>query len=122
MLSGCRHPYLNMLVALSGTLLVVYLICAAEHDEIYGSQDPCMLHVILVGVMGTIYKDHTDQPLADLHLDCHKIKKLTHKLNEHSIRHASTLIKSRYAPQYDLNNNSQGAGLGATAHKPPDPH
>ena len=42
-------------------------------------------------------KDHTDKPLADLHLNCHKIKKLTHKLNEYSIRHASALIKTRYA-------------------------
>ena len=46
------------------------------------------LHVILVGAMGTIYKDYTDKPLADLYLDYHTIKKLTHKLNEHSIRHA----------------------------------
>ena len=37
------------------------------------------LHVILVGAMGTIYKDYTDKPLADLKLDYHKIKKLTHK-------------------------------------------
>ena len=44
--------------------------------------------MILVGVMGTIYKDYTDKPLADLNLDYHKINKLTHKLNEHSIRHA----------------------------------
>ena len=51
------------------------------------------LHVILVGAMGTIYKDYTDKPLADLKLDYHKIKKLTLKLNEHSIRHASALIK-----------------------------
>jgi len=43
--------------------------------------------------MGTIYKDYTDKPLADLNLDYHKIKKLTHKLNEHSIRHASAFIK-----------------------------
>jgi hypothetical protein len=50
------------------------------------------LHVILVGAMGTIYKDYTDKPLADLNLDYCKIKKLTHKLNEHSIRHASALI------------------------------
>ena len=54
------------------------------------------LHVILVGAMGTIYKDYTDKPLADLNLDYYKIKKLTHKLNEHSIRHASALIKVRY--------------------------
>jgi hypothetical protein len=37
-------------------------------------------------------------------------------MNEHSIRHASTLIKTRYALQYNLNNNNQGVGLGATAH------
>ena len=33
------------------------------------------LHVILVGAMGTIYKDYTDKPLADL--DYHQSKKLT---------------------------------------------
>ena len=43
-------------------------------------------------------------------------------MNEHSIRHASTLIKTRYALQYNLSNNSHGVGLGATAHNPPDPH
>ena len=72
------------------------------------------LHVILVGVMGTIYKDYTDKPLADLNLDYHKIKNLTHKLNEHSIRHASALIKTRYALQYNTSNNSQGLGMGGT--------
>jgi hypothetical protein len=35
-------------------------------------------HVILVGAMGTIYKDYTEKPLADLNLDYHKIKNLTH--------------------------------------------
>jgi hypothetical protein len=53
------------------------------------------LHVILVGGMGTIYKDYTNKPLANLNLDYHKIKNLTHKLNEHSIRHASALIKNK---------------------------
>ena len=80
------------------------------------------LHVILIGAMGTIYEDYTDKPLADLYLDYHKIKKLTQKLNEDSIRHASALIKTRYALQYNTSNNSQGLGLGATAHNPPDPH
>ena len=69
--------------------------------------------------MGTIYKDYTDKPLAaDCNLDYHKITKLTHKLNEHSIRHASALIKTRYALQYNTSNNSQGLGLGATAYNP----
>jgi len=80
------------------------------------------LHVILVGTMGTIYKDYTDKPLADLSLDHHKITNLTHKLNEHFIRYASALIKTRYALQYNTSNNSQGLGPGATAHNFPDPH
>jgi len=57
------------------------------------------LHVILGGVMGTIYKDYTDKPLADLNLDYHKIKYLKHKLNEHSLRHAFALITTSYALQ-----------------------
>jgi len=80
------------------------------------------LHVILVGVMRTIYKDYTDKPLVDLDLNYHKIRKLTHKLNNHSIRHEFALIKTRCALQYNTRNNSQGLGLGATAHNPPDPH
>jgi hypothetical protein len=80
------------------------------------------LHVIPVGAMGTIYKDYTDKPMADLNLDYHKLKRLTHKLNEHSIRHASALIKTKYALQYNTSNNSQGLGLGATAHTIPLTH
>ena len=45
------------------------------------------LHVILVGAMGTIYKDYTERTLAHLDLDYHKIENLTHKLHEQTIRH-----------------------------------
>ena len=75
------------------------------------------LNVIFVGAMDTIYKDYTDKHLADLNR-LPKIKKLKHKLNEHSIRHAFALIKTRYALQYNTSNNSQGLGLVATAHNP----
>ena len=78
--------------------------------------------VILVGVMGTIYKDYTDKPLADLDLGYLMIRNLAYKLNEHSIRHAFALIKTRYALQYNTSNNSQGLGLGAMAQNPSDPH
>jgi hypothetical protein len=32
------------------------------------------LHAILVGAMGTMYKDYTDKPLADLNLDTLRLK------------------------------------------------
>jgi hypothetical protein len=90
---------------------------------VYRSVTGLGFRVILVGVLGTTYKDYTDElELADLNLDYHKIKNPTHTLNEHSIRHASTLIRTRYALQYNLSNNSRGVGLGATAYNPPDPH
>ena len=93
------------------------LTCCSEKGNRQGYRE-VKLHVILVGVMRTIYKDYTDKPLADLDLDYHKIEKLTHKLNEHSIRHASALIKT----MYNTSNNSQGLSLGATANNPSDPH
>ena len=63
---------------------------------------------MLLTYMGSFYKDHTDKSLADLNVNYHKIKNLTHKLNDRSIRHISILIETRCALQYNLNNNSQG--------------
>ena len=77
------------------------------------------LHVILVGAMRTIYKGYTDKPLADsMHLDYYKIKKLTHKLNENSIRHASALIKTRYALQYKQQQSIKKIGATPIAQPP----
>jgi hypothetical protein len=71
--------------------------------------------------MGTIYKDYTDKPLADLNLDYHKIKNLTQ--TEYTLHQTCIYnhMKS-FALRYNSNNNTQGAGLGAKAHNPPDPH
>ena len=74
------------------------LFCFKQHSVLIANLNrqgyrEVKLHVILVGVMRTIYKDYTDKPLADLNLTCHKIKNLTHNVNEYSIRHASALIK-----------------------------
>jgi hypothetical protein len=71
------------------------------------------LHLIFVGVMETIYKVFTGKPVADLNLDYHKVTNLTHKLNEHCIY----THKNKISLQHSLNNNSQGAVLGATAHR-----
>jgi hypothetical protein len=80
------------------------------------------LHVILVGAMGTIYKDYTDKPLADLFLDYHKIKKLPHKLNEYSIRRASALIKTRYTLQYNTSNTTAKDWVWVLRHTTPLTH
>ncbi len=42
------------------------------------------LHTILIGVMGTIYKCHTEVPLSKLGLDRCRVRKLTLDLNTHS--------------------------------------
>jgi hypothetical protein len=63
--------------------------------------------------METIYKVFTGKPVADLNLDYHKVTNLTHKLNEHCIY----THKNKISLQHSLNNNSQGAVLGATAHR-----
>jgi len=96
----------------------------AQHSMLMGKPNiqgyrEVKLYVILVGAMETIYKDYTDKSMADLNLDYHKLKKLTQKLNEHSIRHASALIKTRYALQQQ---SRIGSGCYGTAHIPPDPH
>jgi hypothetical protein len=41
--------------------------------------------VVLIGEMGTIYKEHADEPLSDLGLDFYKAKTLKTKLSEHSV-------------------------------------
>jgi hypothetical protein len=51
----------------------------AQHSMLIANLDrqgyrEVKLHVILVGAMGTIYKDYKDKPLADLNLDYHKSK------------------------------------------------
>jgi len=64
------------------------------------------LHVILMGVMGTIYRSHTDTPLSKLGLDYCKAKKLT-KLTKRKLGFNQ--------------HNANGTG-GASSRNPPDPH
>ncbi len=51
-------------------------------------------HTILIGVMGTIYKCHTDLPLSKLGLDRCRVRKLTLDLNTHSIQYATKIINT----------------------------
>jgi hypothetical protein len=47
------------------------------------------LHVILLGVGGTIYKTHTLKPLKELGLDSQKVKELASKLHVHFVNFAA---------------------------------
>jgi len=68
------------------------------------------LHIIILGVGGTIYNTHTLKPFKELCLDSQRVKKLASKLHVHSVNFAlnlsipdvpfpvllSTLIRSRF--------------------------
>ena len=73
--------------------------------------------------MGTIYKDYTEQPLKQLGLEYLHAKKLTHKLNDHSIQQATKLMNTRCALQKQSNADSNSRiRMQAKACNPPDPH
>jgi hypothetical protein len=44
------------------------------------------LHIVLLGVGGTIYNTHTLKPFKELGLDPQRVKKLASKLHVHSVR------------------------------------
>ena len=49
------------------------------------------LHIILLGVGGTIYNTHTLKPFKELGLDSQRVKKLASKLHVHSVNFAAHL-------------------------------
>jgi hypothetical protein len=54
--------------------LILSLKAKAQHSPLISNlhrqgYTEVKLHMILVGEMGTVYKDHTDKPLAYLNLD-----------------------------------------------------
>jgi len=73
-----------------------------------------------MGVMGTIYKSHTETPLSKLGLDYCKAKKLTKDLNTHSIQYATKIIKTKRKLGFHQH-NANGTG-GGSSRNPPDPH
>jgi hypothetical protein len=57
------------------------------------------LHIILLGVGGTIYNTHTLKPFKELGLDSQRVKKLSSKLHVHFVNFAAISLARRYALQ-----------------------
>jgi len=77
------------------------------------------LHIILLGVVGAIYKHHTEILLSKLGLDHCKVRKLTLSLHTHSVQYAIKIIKTSRKLSYQQNNGNGGNGV---LRNPPDPH
>ena len=70
------------------------------------------LHIILLGVVGAIYKHHTEIPLSKLGLDHCKVRKLTLSLHTHSVQYATTIIKKKQAENLATNRIMEMGGMG----------
>eukprot|EP00983_Pelagomonas_calceolata_P055517 1144180-Pelagomonas_calceolata.AAC.2 len=55
------------------------------------------LHIILLGVGGTCYTEHTLNQFKQLGLDHQRAMKLAHKLHAHSIMYTNKLVTTRRA-------------------------
>jgi hypothetical protein len=66
-----------------------------------------ILHIILLGVGGTIYNTHTLKPFKELSLDSQIIKKLASKLHVHSVDFAAKLVHTRRALSSTFINSHQ---------------
>ena len=79
------------------------------------------LHVILLGVGGTIYNTHTLKPFKELGLDSQRFKKLASKLHVHSVNFAAILVHTRRALSKTVINSHQEPVSGQACN-PPNPH
>jgi len=94
------------------------------------------LHIILIGVGGTIYNEYTITPLINLGLTNQKAKVLASQLRDHAIQKLSTIINTRHALCFQGASGRGFAGraeaaedgrrrvraLRGMAANPPDPH
>jgi len=53
------------------------------------------LHIILLGVGGTIYNTHTLKPFKELGLDSQRVRQLASKLHVHSVNFPAKLVHTR---------------------------
>ena len=79
------------------------------------------LHIILLGVGGTIYNTHTLKPFKELGIDSQRVKKLASKLHVHSVNFAAKLVHTRRALSSTVINCHQEPVSGQACN-PPDPN
>jgi len=97
---------------------------AEQHRRLMGTlkAQGCIkvsLHIILLGVVGAIYKHHTEIPLSKLELDHCIVIKLTLSLHTHSVQYATKIKKTSKKRSYQQDNGNGGNGV---SRNPPDPH
>ena len=69
------------------------------------------LHVILLGVGGTIYNQYTITSLLNLGIPTHKVHQLATKLHCHAIKSLNKITKTRHKIHFN-NSNSDNGGSG----------
>jgi hypothetical protein len=79
------------------------------------------LHIILLGVGGTIYNNHTLGPFKELGLDLKRVKKLAFKLHVHFVNYAAKLVHTIHALSSTVINSHQEPVSGQACN-PLDPH
>jgi len=96
------------------------LNAAKEHCNILQGAS-VTLHIILLGVGGTIYNTHTLKPFKELGLDSQRVKKLASRLHVHSVNFAAKLVHTRRALSSTVINSHQEPVSGQACN-PLDPH
>ena len=73
------------------------------------------LHVILLGVGGTIYNQYTITPLLNLGISTHEVHQLATELHCHAIKSLNKITKTRHKIHFNKSNSDNGGfGRGVT--------
>ena len=76
------------------------------------------LHIILLGVSGTIYSTHTLGPVKDPGLDPQRVKKVASKLHVHSVNYVAEAVHTIRALSGTITNSHQEPLSNHTCNSP----
>ena len=84
-------------------------VAKEQHKDLYNilRGASVTLHIILLGVGGTIYNTHTLKPFKELGLDSQRVKKLASKLHVHSVNFTAKLVHTKRALSSTIINSHQ---------------